>query len=50
MRMIRWICGYEMMHKIMNEVIRNIVKVHPIGDKMVWSCEENECGCFSEKI
>ena len=34
MRMIRWICGYTRLDKIRNEVIRDIVKVAPIEDKM----------------
>ena len=32
--MIRWICGYTRLDKIRNEVIRDIVKVAPIEDKM----------------
>ena len=34
MKMIRWICGYTRLDKIMNEVIRDLVKVAPIGDRM----------------
>ena len=34
MRMIRWMCGYTRMNRIRNEVIRDIVKVAPIEDKM----------------
>ena len=34
MRMIRWICGSMRLDKIRNEVIRDLVKVAPIGDKM----------------
>ena len=34
MRMIRCICGYMRLDKIRNEVIRDIVKVAPIEDKM----------------
>jgi len=34
MMMIRWICGYTRMDKISNGVIRNLVKVAPIEDKM----------------
>ena len=33
-RMIRWICGYTKMDKISNGVIRDLVKVAPIEDKM----------------
>ena len=32
--MIRWICGYTRMEKISNGVIRDLVKVAPIEDKM----------------
>ena len=32
--MIRWICGYMRMDKISNGVIRGLVKVAPIEDKM----------------
>jgi len=32
--MIRWMCGYTIVDKIRNEVIRDIVKVAPIKDKM----------------
>ena len=32
--MIRWMCGYSRIDKIRNGVIRNLVKVAPIGDKM----------------
>ena len=34
MRMIRWMCGYTRLDKIRNEVIRDLVKVVPIEDKM----------------
>jgi len=34
MKMIRWICGYMKLDKIRNEVIRDLVKVAPIEDKM----------------
>ena len=34
MRMIRWIFGYSRMDKISNRVIRDLVKVAPIEDKM----------------
>ena len=34
MRMIRWMCGYTRMDRIRNEVIRDLVKVAPIEDKM----------------
>jgi len=34
MRMSRWMCGYMRMDRIRNEVIRNLVKVPPIEDKM----------------
>jgi len=34
MRMIRWICGYTRLDKIRNEVIRDLVKVAPIEDRM----------------
>lgn len=34
MRMIRCICGYTILDKIRNEVIRNLVRVVPIEDKM----------------
>jgi len=34
MRMIRWICRYTRLNKNRNEVIRDIVKVAPIEDKM----------------
>jgi len=34
MRMIRWMCGYKRMDKIRNEVIRDLVKLAPIEDKM----------------
>ena len=32
--MLRWICGKIRMDKIKNEVIRNLVGVAPIEDKM----------------
>ena len=32
--MIRWMCGYMRMDKIRNGVIREVVKVTPIEDKM----------------
>ena len=34
MRKIRWMCGYTRMDRIRNEVIRDLVKVAPIEDKM----------------
>jgi len=34
MKMIRWMCGYTRMERIRNEVIRDLVKVAPIKDKM----------------
>ena len=34
MRMIRWICGYIKMDRIRNEVIRHLVKVTLVEDKM----------------
>jgi len=34
MRMIRWMCGYTRMDGIRNKVIRDLVKVVPIEDKM----------------
>ena len=34
MRMIRWICGYTRIDRIRNGVIRDLVKVAPIEDKM----------------
>jgi len=34
MRMIRWMCGYTRMDRIRSGVIRDIVKVVPIEDKM----------------
>jgi len=34
MRMIRWMCGYTMIDRIKNGVIRGVVKVAPIEDKM----------------
>ena len=34
MRMIRWMCDYMRMDRIINRVIRDLVKVAPIGDKM----------------
>jgi len=34
MRMLRWICDYTRMDRIRNGVIRDLVKVAPIGDKM----------------
>jgi len=33
-RMIRWMYGYTRMDRIRNEVIRDLVKVAPIEDKM----------------
>ena len=33
-RMIRWMCGYTRMDKIRNVVLRDLVKVAPIEDKM----------------
>ena len=34
MRMIRWMCGYTKMDRISSGVIRNLVKVAPIKDKL----------------
>jgi len=34
MMMIRWMCGYMRMDRIRNKVIRDLVKVTPIEDKM----------------
>ena len=34
MRMLRWLCGYTRLDKIRNEVIRDLVKVAPIEDKL----------------
>ena len=34
MRMIRWMCGYTRIDRIRNGVIRDVVKVAPIEDKM----------------
>ena len=34
MRMIRWMCGYTRIDRIRNRVIRDLVKVAPIGDKV----------------
>jgi len=34
MRMIRWMCGYTRIDRIRNEVIRDLVKVAPIEEKM----------------
>ena len=34
MRMSKWLCGYMRMDKISNRVIRGLVKVAPIKDKM----------------
>jgi len=34
MRMIKWMCGYMRIDRIRNGVIRNLVKVAPIEDKM----------------
>ena len=34
MRMIRWMCGYTRIDRIRNGVIRNLIKVAPIEDKM----------------
>ena len=34
MRMIKWMCGYTRMDRISNGVIRHLVKVAPIKDKM----------------
>ena len=33
-RMIRWICGYTRIDRISNGVIRDLVKVTPIEDKL----------------
>jgi len=35
MRMIRWMSGYRRVDKIRNKVIRDIVKVTHIKDKMI---------------
>jgi len=34
MRMIRWMCGYTMIDRIRNGLIRDLVKVAPIENKM----------------
>ena len=34
MKMIRWMCRYTKMDKISNRVIRDLVRVAPIEDKM----------------
>jgi len=34
MRMIRWICGYTRIDRISNRVIRDLVKMVPIEDKL----------------
>ena len=34
MRMIRWMCGYTRVDRISNGVIRYLVKVVPIENKM----------------
>jgi len=34
MRMIRWMCGYTIMDRISNGVLRDLVKVAPIEDKL----------------
>jgi len=34
MRIIRWMCGHMRVDRIRNEVIRDLVKVAPIKDKM----------------
>ena len=34
MRMLRWLCGFTRLDKIRNEVIRDLVKVATIEDKM----------------
>ena len=34
MRMITWMCGYTRIDRIRNDVIRYLVKVAPIEDKM----------------
>ena len=34
MRMIRLVCGYTIMDRISNGVIRDLVKVAPVEDKM----------------
>jgi len=34
MGMIRWMCGYSRIDRIRNGVIRNLVKIAPIEDKM----------------
>ena len=32
--MIRWMCGYSRLDRIRNEVIKDLIKVGPIDDKM----------------
>jgi len=34
MRMIKWLCGFTRMDKIMNGVIRDLAKVAPIEEKL----------------
>ena len=34
MRMIRWMCGYTRIDRTINGVIKDLVKVAPIEDKM----------------
>ena len=34
MRIIRWMCSYTRVDRIRNGIIRNLVKVAPIEDKM----------------
>jgi len=34
MRMIRWMCGFTRLDRIRNRVIRNLVEVAPIEDKL----------------
>jgi len=43
MKMIRWMCRYTKMDKISNRVIRDLVRVAPIEDKM----RETWLTCFS---
>ena len=34
MRMLRWMCGYTRIDRISNGVIRDLVKVGPLEDKL----------------